>query len=197
MNLGVKGLIGVALAMAGAGVAQAGSLDDAYGFDAGIVSEVRGGIHAHAATTAFLPWNGTYDFSDVSDVSFDVLFTSPDMDAFSWLGSPRPELGATINFNGGESLAHAALVWQLPILDSQFYLEGALGAAIHSGHLDDAPPGERNLGCRVNFYERFGAGMNVTENVTATLTYDHTSNADLCEFNDGFSNIGVRIGWKF
>lgn len=197
MSLVAKWLGGVLLTFALTGAASAQSFADSYGQDAGIIDEVRLGIHAHAATTAFLPWSGSYDFGNISDVSFDMLFSSPDLDAFRWLGAPRPEIGATINFNGEESIAHAGLTWQLPVFDTAFYLEGSLGAAIHSGHLDDAPPGERNLGCRVNFYERAGIGMNVTDSVTATLTYEHTSNADLCDYNDGFSNVGFRLGWKF
>jgi hypothetical protein len=55
----------------------------------------------------------------------------------------------------------------------------------------------RNLGCRVNFYEVFGIGANLGENVTATLTYEHTSNLGLCGANQGLSNFGVRLGWKF
>ena len=40
-------------------------------------------------------------------------------------------------------------------------------------------------------------GVNVTETATALLTYEHTSNADLCDSNSGYSNFGLRIGMKF
>ncbi len=55
----------------------------------------------------------------------------------------------------------------------------------------------KNFGCRVNFYERFGIGANLSDNVTATVSYEHTSNNSWCEANDGLSNFGVRLGWKF
>ncbi len=187
---------GLVLALAGlGGAAQAQSViqssDD-------IIDEVRIGLHAHAASDYFWPYHvGEWDMTEIGDVSFDVLFTSPRIDVFRWIGAPRPEIGVTANLMGDESLLHAGLTWQLPIFDTGLYLEGSLGGAIHTGYLTDAPRDGRNLGCRVNFYERFGAGINVTENLTATLTYEHTSNWEMCEDNDGLSNIGLRVGWKF
>lgn len=195
MSAILRSVLVMVLALDASGAAQAQPVDASA---PGLVDEVRLGIHAHAASPYFWPtYVGSWEMGDVSDVSFDVLFTSPDLDAFRWLGSPRPEVGVTANFSGEESLLHAGLTWQLPIFDTDFYLEGSLGAAAHTGYLTDAPEGERNLGCRVNFYERFGLGANITDNVTATVTYEHTSNWELCEENNGFSNIGVRLGWKF
>jgi lipid A 3-O-deacylase len=165
---------------------------------ANIVDELRFGIHAHAVHNAMLPFLvNEWDTSRVEDVSFDVLFKSPDIEAFRWIGSPRPEVGATISLGGRDSIAHAGLTWQLPIFDTPVYLEGTFGAAIHNGYLTGAPVGRANFGCRVNFYERFGVGMNIGDNATATLTYEHTSNNAWCEQNDGLSNFGLRVGWKF
>jgi lipid A 3-O-deacylase len=172
------------------GVPPAGVLD--------IVDEVRVGLHYHSIYWTMLPLNPQdWYWNDLEDVSLDVLFTTPDVDAFRWIGSPRPEVGATINTAGYDSLYHLGLTWQLPVFDTPVYLEGTFGAAMHDGYLDNPPAGYREFGCRVNFYERFGVGAHVTENVTATLTYEHTSNAGLCEHNAGLSNFGVRLGWKF
>lgn len=163
-----------------------------------IVDELRIGLNAHDVHHAALPFLvGEWDTSRVEDVSFDVLFTSPDIDAFRWIGAPRPEIGATLNLAGRDSLVHANLTWQLPVFDTPFYLEAALGAAIHDGALTGAEPGRKNFGCRVNFYERWGVGAHLSENATATLTYEHTSNNDWCEANEGLSNVGLRLGWKF
>jgi hypothetical protein len=35
------------------------------------------------------------------------------------------------------------------------------------------------------------------EHATATLTYEHTSNANLCAANQGLSNFGIRLGYRF
>lgn len=167
-------------------------------FGNGVVEEVRLGLHSHAAHNSLWPLNvNEFDMERVEDITFDVLFNSPGIDAFTVIGSPLFELGTTINFAGRESTAHAALVWQLPLPDSPVFLEGAFGAAIHNGHLMHAPAGERNLGCRVNFYERFGVGVNLDEHVTALVSYEHTSNAGLCPANEGYSNVGLRLGRKF
>jgi Lipid A 3-O-deacylase (PagL). len=163
-----------------------------------IIDEVRVGVHAHEAHYSLWPvYVDEWDLSQIRDISFDVLFRSPEVDVFRWIGSPRPELGTTINLAGVESTFHAALTWQVPVFDTPVFLEGTFGAALHNGYMYDAPDGRRNLGCRINFYERFGVGVNVTETATALLTYEHTSNADLCDSNSGYSNFGLRIGMKF
>ena len=165
---------------------------------ADVVSELRIGGHIHDVHYAMLPFLvNEWEYDNIGDVSFDVLFRTPDLDAFRWIGSPRPEIGATISLNGYESLAHLGLTWQLPVFDTPLYLEGTFGAAINSGYLHNAPVGYSSFGCRVNFYERFGVGAHVSDNVTATLTYEHTSNAGLCGDNAGLSNVGLRLGWKF
>ncbi len=171
------------------GIGAAAAQEAGPALHPGIVDEVRAGINAHRASAD--------SFTDVSDLSLDVLFPSPDLDLFEWLGSPRPELGATLNFAGEESLVRAALVWQFGLFETPFYVEGALGGAVHNGYLNDAPEGSPNLGCRANFYERIGVGMHVGDNATATLTYEHMSNANLCPNNGGISNLGLRLGWKF
>ena len=177
--------------------AQAQDLLDPHPL-AGVVDELRIGLHAHDVHHAALPFLvGEWDTSRIEDVSFDVLFTSPDIDALRWIGAPRPEIGATLNLAGRDSMVHANLTWQLPVFDTPFYLEAALGAALHDGALTNADPGRKNFGCRVNFYERWGVGAHISDNATATLTYEHTSNNGWCEANDGLSNVGLRLGWKF
>lgn len=165
---------------------------------AGVVDELRIGFNYHDVHHAALPFLvQEWRLNQPEDVSFDVLFTSPDLDAFRWIGSPRPEVGATLNLGGKDSLAHASLTWQLPVFETPLYLEAALGAAINDGALNGAAPGRKNFGCRVNFYERWGVGAHLSDHVTATLTYEHTSNNGYCSSNDGLSNFGLRLGWKF
>jgi len=85
----------------------------------------------------------------------------------------------------------------LPLFETPFYLEGTFGAAVHNGVLAGAVGTRKNFGCAVNFYERFGVGARLGENATATLTYEHSSNNGWCAANDGLSNFGLRVGWKF
>lgn len=165
---------------------------------AGAFNEFRVGLNAYNVHHAALPFLvNEWQLRDIESVSFDVLFASPEVEFFRWIGSPRPEIGATLNLGGGESLVHAGLTWQLPIFETPLYLEGTFGAAAHNGALSGAAAPQKNFGCRVNFYERFGLGIHATETVTATLSYEHTSNNGLCSDNAGLSNFGLRIGWKF
>lgn len=165
---------------------------------ANVVSELRLGLNAHDVHHAALPFSvGQWRLNQIEDVSFDVLFHSPDFDAFRWIGSPRPEIGATLNLDGQDSLAHIGLTWQLSLFETPLYLEGTFGAAIHNGALTGAAAGRKNFGCQVNFYERFGVGAHINDKITATLTYEHTSNNEWCQANDGLSNFGLRVGWKF
>ena len=167
---------------------------------ANVVDELRFGVGYHMVYYTMLPPTTPQELylDRLEDVSFDVLFTTPTLDAFYWLGSPRPEIGTTLNLKGEDSLLHAGLTWTVPVFDTPFYVEGTFGAAAHNGYLgDEAPAGRRKYGCRVNFYERFGVGVNVSDNLTATLAYEHMSNAGLCSHNAGISNLGLKLGWKF
>lgn len=162
------------------------------------LSEVRFGIFAHNVYNGFLPvmpgsWIGV---GQIEDLNVELLFDLPDADVMHWIGSPRLNLGGTANFAGWESMAHLGLTWTVPVLDTPFFVEGTFGGAIHNGYLRRAPAGYRWLGCRVNFYESASLGVNVTEQASVMLTYEHTSNLDACKFNQGLSNLGVRVGFK-
>lgn len=163
-----------------------------------ILSEVRVGVMAHAAHPKWVAWDvSLFNLNQVEDVSFDVLFRSPDIDAFRWIGSPRPNLGATINLDGQESMAHLGLTWQTHIFDSPVYLEGTFGVAVHDGVLTGPLGKLRPQGCRFQFYSAAGIGIDIDDRFTATLVYEHMSNAELCTPNYGLSNLGIKIGAKF
>lgn len=162
------------------------------------VSELRLGIYAHDAYPAWLPsdWS-KFHFDQIRDVNVELLFRSPENDVFKWLGSPRPTLGVTVNLAGQESLMHLGLTWHVPIFETPFYLEGTLGGAVHNGELGGHLGKLRPQGCRFGFYSGVGVGANLTDRLTATLSYEHMSNADLCADNFGLTNVGLRIGFKF
>lgn len=165
-------------------------------FDA--VDEVRVGVGFQNAYHGLFPVIADrFDFTRPEVVNFDVLFTSPNLDAFAWIGSPRPELGATISLTGFESMAHLGLTWQAYILDSPFFVQGTLGGAVNNGYTTGAPAGYLNMGCNYGFYESAGVGADLPGNLTWTLTYEHTSNLNFCSKNDGLSNLKFQMGMKF
>lgn len=161
------------------------------------LDELRAGAFFHGAYQGFVPTSLNWSFAHPEDVKFSALFASPHLDALTWYGQIRPEIGATINLAGRESIVHANLNWQLPVFDSPVYVELGLGAALTTGALVGAQAGTRNFGCRVNFYESAGIGVALSDTVTATLVYEHTSNLGMCAANDGLSNLGLLVGVKF
>lgn len=161
-------------------------------------SELRIGIMAHDAYPVWLPSTPTdFRFNQIKDVGFDLLLRSPDTDFFRWMGSPRPNFGGTLNFDGQESMVHLALTWQARLPDTPVYVEGTIGAALHNGLLTGVFGKLRPQGCRLGFYTGIGLGVDITEKLTATLVYEHMSNADMCSANFGLSNVGIKLGVKF
>lgn len=178
-------VLGLVTASATAAVAQ----------DFGI-AEFRAGVLAHSVDER-APGGEPLNFTRWEDVSFEILFQSPDVDVFRWIGSPKPNIGATFNFAGRESMVHLGLTWQVPIFESPFFVEGTFGAAIHNGALNGAAAPARNLGCVLHFYEAAGIGMNVSDNMNVMLAWEHASSANICAPNRGLTNIGVKVGYTF
>ena len=160
------------------------------------ISEIRAGIMAHSVDRRG-PNNEPLNFTRIEDISFEVLFFSPNIDAFTWMGSPKINLGTTINTNDRESKIHLGLTWQVDIFDTDFFIEGTLGAAIHNGALDGVAEPARRLGSRFLFYEALGIGYNFSDNMNVIIFAEHASNANITFPNDGISNIGVKFGYLF
>jgi len=160
------------------------------------ISEFRAGVLLHSIDENG-PNGELLNLTRLQNINFEVLFRSPDMDAFRWIGSPRPIIGLTANLGGLESMAYAALTWQVPLFESAFFIEASFGAAISNGALSGAVFPARNLGCSLNFYESGAIGMNIDDNITILLSLEHASNAKLCSPNRGLSNLGVKLGYKF
>lgn len=176
----------VALAALGAQSASAGDF---------ALSELRAGVMAHSAD----PFTAE-NLSRIQDVNFEALFTAPYLDSFTFLnGQLRPRIGATVNFGGLESMVNLGLSWHVPIGDTGVWVEGTLGGAIHNGSLTGPVTyPARPLGCTALFYEAASVGVDLSDSVTAMVTLEHASNANLCvEGNRGLTNLGFRLGVKF
>ncbi|WP_143145781.1 acyloxyacyl hydrolase [Devosia enhydra] len=168
-----------------------------FGQDFGL-SEIRVGPMFHGLEATSESLLNPFETGQLEDVSFEILWRTPDIDALYWLGSPRPAVGGTLNLKGREQMVHAGLNWHLPIFDTPFWVEGGLGLAAISGYTHDAPPGYRNLGCHVTGYFQGSIGADIGDDWTAMLTVEHSSHAWLCNpENSGLNSLGVRIGYKF
>lgn len=184
-----------------AGVSAGGSLgQEPAGPPLGL-GEVRVGVLAHSIDEAAPPGSilPVGNFTRIQDVNVELLFLPPQGDFWSFIGNPRPTIGATVNFAGLESMAYAALTWRLPVFDTPVFIEGALGAALNNGAISGAVPPARNLGCAFGFYEAASLGYQLSANASAMVTFQHTSHAGVCgaSTNQGLTNLGLRLGWTF
>lgn len=165
------------------------------------IDEVRGGMAMSGLELMpkyfVIPEVTSFNIGNIDSVQFDILFRSPDVDAFRWIGSPRPSVGTVVNLRGRESVLHAGLDWHVPIGDTPVYLEAGIGLGIHNGALSGAAPPLRNVGCRTLFHWHYGAGVDLSEHVTLTAEWQHLSSVNLCQPNEGINNFGVTVGWKF
>jgi hypothetical protein len=166
------------------------------------ISELRAGVMLHDLELEFgVPFaieTDSLDLSKWQNLNAEVLFALPDVDMIRFLGSPRVGLGGTLNFVGKESYAQLSAVWHVPVFDTGIFIEPMLGGMAHTGYLHNAPPGQRNLGCRFLYYYGANIGYELSQSVNAMLTFEHGSHWGQCDptANDGINRLGVRVGWK-
>lgn len=163
-------------------VAPSASAQQAWFFD-----EFRIGGFMHDVESM----NGENDIDLNAEILFRPLRERQGRGFTDILLSPRPHLGATVNFGGDTSEYYAGLTWDVPLGDFLF-VEGFFGGAVHDGNMD-------RYGCRLNFHEGLTIGANITERLRVLATIDHMSNANLCggqKNNEGLTNAGVRFGYK-
>jgi lipid A 3-O-deacylase len=155
----------------------------------GILSEIRIGALNHDANII----TTREEDSDI-DGNLEFLFASPRFLHNVW--APRPHLGVSANFGGDTSQGYLGLTWDID-LSSSMFAEVSLGASVHNGELDTGDPDRKNLGCRWLFRESVSLGYRITEQHNISVMYDHSSNAELCDRNDGIDSLGIRLGYRF
>ena len=135
------------------------------------------------------------------NINVEVLFRRPnnfyDSKVLLFLLNPRLHIGGSLNTAGDTSQAYAGATWDYR-LTNRLFVEASFGGVIHDGNLNRLPStASPALGCRVMFRESASVGIELTENLRLMGTIDHISNAGLCNFNDGLTTVGARIGYKF
>jgi len=129
---------------------------------------------------------------DGVDLNLEVQFAPLDM-----LGSPRPHLGVTANFEGDTSVAYGGLSFRFRETP-QWFLDGLLGVALHNGPLHKDPVRCQlysDCGYGTRFLPRFGleVGYRISPDASVSLFYDHMSHKwIIAGENEGLDHIGVR-----
>lgn len=195
--------LGRAAAVAAIGISALATTGDVRA-DAGIVDEVKIGVLYHDI--------GIFgdNFEEGADINLEVLFTSPDLfydaERPNWLNrllNPRPHLGASINSDGDTSQIYFGVTWHQDLFvdlarpdDGIFFAFGA-GGAVHDGKLDTNDPDRKSLGSRVLFHLSMELGYRFTQHLSASIYGEHSSNANLAKRNEGYDNLGLRLGIAF
>jgi lipid A 3-O-deacylase len=162
---------------------------DAYGF----LDEARIGVFEHDASVF------GHQKETGADIGVEFLFDSPRF--LTLIGSPRPIIGGLANSAGQTDQAYTGLTWTWDFIHNvlhqgdAFYVEGTLGGGWNDGKINvngATPEGENIL-----FREDVDIGYRITSVYSVALSYNHISNADLGERNEGINDIGLRFGIKF
>jgi lipid A 3-O-deacylase len=160
-----------------------------------VVDEFKFGVLAHDV--------GLFDkhVESGSDINFEMLFTPPEF--FRVIGSPRPDVGGSLNTAGATNAGYFGLTWGITLIQNLFgwggsvFANGSLGGALQDGYTDSAPPDRKKLGSTALFRESVELGYQLTPSVSVSGFVDHMSNADLAPHNAGITDAGARLGFKF
>lgn len=153
--------------------------------------EVRAGLYATDLEGSGNTDEGSHAFNaELLFGRLDGAFANPVAD---FVFRPRPHVGGTFN-PSGTSEAYAGLTWEHALVDRVF-AEVSFGGAVHDG-----PTGSNNpdsYGCTLLFRESASIGVDLTGELRLIATVDHISNAGLCGENQGLTNAGVRLGYRW
>jgi len=108
---------------------------------------------------------------------------------------PRLNVGAIVSANGQASQLLAGATWTFDLTDSLFVEVGLGGALTNASLVGDAPGPQ--VGCSLLFHESIAAGIRLDEHWSIVANAEHSSNAGLCEKNDGLSYAGIGLGYRF
>ena len=155
-----------------------------------LFSEVRIGVLDHDTPDL---WSGFRREEESVDINIEALL-SPSAAFFG--GTIRPAIGATINTQGQTSHAYIDARWQYETEAGIFFGVG-VGAAIHDGNLDPTDPDKKALGSRLLFHIPAELGYRFDQHSSFSLYFEHISNANTQDSNEGMDRLGIRYGYRF
>lgn len=160
--------------------------DDGIG---SLMHEAKFGILAHDVGDL---WSG-FNREDGIDINFEAGL-SPSLDlGFATL---RPAIGASINTEGDTSKIYLDARLEHDF-EGGVFLAAGIGAAVHDGKLEHGHHDRKALGSRVLFHIPLEAGYRFDAHHSLSVYFDHMSNANLADENEGMDTIGLRYGYRF
>lgn len=131
------------------------------------------------------------------DPNVEIQFAPIERGLGGALGSPRPHLGASINFDGETSALYGGFTFEL-FSHRRLFVEGFLGLALHNGslHKDEVLcRAESDCGFGYRVIPRLGleTGIRLSGRDAVSMFYDHMSHGGLFgSENEGVDHVGFR-----
>ena len=153
--------------------------------------EIRFGLQAHDL-------NGKGTKSHESGMTFngEYVFASPQNDFFNFFFAPHPHVGLSLNSGSGTSMAYGGLTWVVPFQEVWF-AELRFGGAIHNGKVGKETKKKKDYGARVLFHTGLSLGYVLCDRHTLSVLVNHISNGGFAKPNPGFTDLGLRYGYRF
>jgi len=135
-----------------------------------------------------------------TSVGIEAQFAPFQNKFWQFIGSPKPHLGGTFNFQGNTNVLYAGATYKYNFT-SRYFINGALSLAIHDGPLHKDPiPCALNSDCGfgTRVLPRFGVdvGMHLGKGRSLMLFFDHMSQYNfLDDENEGIDHFGIRYRW--
>lgn len=156
----------------------------------GFVRELKIGVLAHDVPDL---WSGFRRENSQPDLNLEVIF-APALPVFA--GYIRPAFGTTINFGNGTSHVYLDARYAYESAAGWFFSVG-LGGALHNGHLALDNSDHKALGSRLLFHIPIEIGFALDAHNVISAYFEHTSNANLADRNEGLDRVGIRYGYRF
>jgi len=153
-----------------------------YGVRLGLLAHDVGGLWSHSRAEGG------------ADINAEIVFGKPSLRLLA--GAILPNLGVSINSQGGTSKAYGGLLWEF-LFDTGLFANSGVGLAIHNGQLESDDANKKQLGSRVLFRVPIEFGFTIYESHRISILFDHISNAYLASPNEGLDTLGIRYGFQF
>lgn len=200
MHTVLKRIIAGLLLVLGATQAQAQDLYfEPVKADSPLLSELRFGASFEGVelNEDILILPGVVPLDRLHKLSVEAIFGGVDLNVLNLYGDFRPVVGGTVSLTGEDSWVWGGVQWHAPIIDPVWF-EFTTGLTVHNGYIENAPPGRRAYGCRGLLYLAGAFGVDLTENLSASINLEHGSHAKTCgPTNPGFNAVGFKLGYKF
>lgn len=154
-----------------------------------LLHQIKFGILAHDVGNL---WSGFNRESGV-DLNIEAIL-GPSVTVLG--GTLRPAIGGSINTAGNTSKGYIDARWQYEFNTNIFLVLG-IGAAIHTGNKNSTASDQKALGSRVLFHVPLELGYFVNPRTTVSVYFDHISNGNTANENEGLDTIGARFGYIF